>query len=117
MYYYKTACELVFLCGGQSPLIKVSVAVSPTVNVSVMLLQMNLALIHDRLHIKSFWEKRINADCQYAENEEQRMNKSALKKSVTHLTAQHHTITHSYKITKCGLFKVENVSEVGSALM
>ncbi|XP_018519790.1 protein FAM240B [Lates calcarifer] len=41
---------------------------------------MNLALIHDRLHIKSFWEKRINADCQYAENEEQRMNKSALKK-------------------------------------
>ncbi|KAM4745734.1 protein FAM240B [Anableps anableps] len=41
---------------------------------------MNLALIHDRLYIKSFWENRINADNQHAESEEQRMNKSALKK-------------------------------------
>ncbi|KAM9360874.1 protein FAM240B [Symphorus nematophorus] len=41
---------------------------------------MNLAKIHDRLHIKTFWEKRIDSDCQYAENEQQRMDKSALKK-------------------------------------
>ncbi|XP_044053490.1 protein FAM240B [Siniperca chuatsi] len=41
---------------------------------------MNLALIHDRLHIKSFWEKRINNQCQHAESEEQRVNKSALNK-------------------------------------
>ncbi|XP_038559318.1 protein FAM240B [Micropterus salmoides] len=41
---------------------------------------MNLALIHDRMHIKNFWEKKINNDCQYAESEEQRMNKSALNK-------------------------------------
>ncbi|XP_069378982.1 protein FAM240C [Paralichthys olivaceus] len=41
---------------------------------------MNLALIHDRLHIKTFWEKKINSECQFAENEEQRMNKSALNK-------------------------------------
>ncbi|XP_040011541.1 protein FAM240B [Xiphias gladius] len=41
---------------------------------------MNVALIHDRLHTKTFWEKRINAQCQLAESEEQRMNKSALKK-------------------------------------
>ncbi|KAM6930946.1 protein FAM240B-like [Xenentodon cancila] len=41
---------------------------------------MNLALVHDRLQIKSFWEGRINTECQHAENEEQRMNKSALKK-------------------------------------
>ncbi|XP_040897632.1 protein FAM240B [Toxotes jaculatrix] len=41
---------------------------------------MNLALIHDRLHIKTFWEKRINTECQHAESEEQRMKKSALKK-------------------------------------
>uniref|UniRef100_A0A3P8VKY7 Uncharacterized protein n=1 Tax=Cynoglossus semilaevis TaxID=244447 RepID=A0A3P8VKY7_CYNSE len=40
---------------------------------------MNLALIHDRLHIKTFWEKRINAEGQYAETEEQRRNKSALQ--------------------------------------
>ncbi|MEQ2172360.1 hypothetical protein GOODEAATRI_020254 [Goodea atripinnis] len=43
---------------------------------------MNLALIHDRLHIKSFWENRISADNQHADTEEQRMNKSALRKSV-----------------------------------
>ncbi|XP_071340190.1 protein FAM240B isoform X2 [Trachinotus anak] len=42
---------------------------------------MNLALIHDRLYIKTFWEKRIDTQCQNLENEEQRMNKSALKKS------------------------------------
>ncbi|XP_071340192.1 protein FAM240B isoform X4 [Trachinotus anak] len=41
---------------------------------------MNLALIHDRLYIKTFWEKRIDTQCQNLENEEQRMNKSALKK-------------------------------------
>ncbi|XP_023199895.1 protein FAM240A [Xiphophorus maculatus] len=41
---------------------------------------MNLALIHDRLYIKSFWENRISADNQHAESEENRMNKSALKK-------------------------------------
>ncbi|XP_047237393.1 protein FAM240B [Girardinichthys multiradiatus] len=41
---------------------------------------MNLALIHDRQHINSFWENRINADNQHAETEEQRMNKSALRK-------------------------------------
>lgn len=48
--------------------------------ISIVLLQMNLALIHDRMHIKNFWEKKINNDCQYAESEEQRMNKSALNK-------------------------------------
>ncbi|XP_041644514.1 protein FAM240B [Cheilinus undulatus] len=41
---------------------------------------MNLALIHDRPNIKTFWEKRIDSDCQYAESEEKRRNKSALKK-------------------------------------
>ncbi|XP_070819676.1 protein FAM240B [Chaetodon trifascialis] len=41
---------------------------------------MNLALIHDRLHIKTFWEKRISSQCQQVESEEQRMEKSALKK-------------------------------------
>ncbi|XP_058491215.1 protein FAM240B [Solea solea] len=41
---------------------------------------MNLALIHDRLHIKTFWEKKIHCEGQDAENEEQRRNKSALKK-------------------------------------
>uniref|UniRef100_A0A8P4KCW6 Uncharacterized protein n=3 Tax=Dicentrarchus labrax TaxID=13489 RepID=A0A8P4KCW6_DICLA len=40
---------------------------------------MNVALIHDRLHIKTFWEKRINNDCEHAESEEQRKEKSALK--------------------------------------
>ncbi|KAM4577982.1 protein FAM240B [Fundulus diaphanus] len=41
---------------------------------------MNLALIHDRLHIKSFWENRISAENQHVESEEQRRTKSALKK-------------------------------------
>uniref|UniRef100_A0A3Q3AUY2 Family with sequence similarity 240 member A n=1 Tax=Kryptolebias marmoratus TaxID=37003 RepID=A0A3Q3AUY2_KRYMA len=39
---------------------------------------MNLALIHDRLNIKSFWEERINADNRHAESEETRVNRSAL---------------------------------------
>uniref|UniRef100_A0A3Q0R2J6 Uncharacterized protein n=1 Tax=Amphilophus citrinellus TaxID=61819 RepID=A0A3Q0R2J6_AMPCI len=39
---------------------------------------MNLALVHDRELIKTFWEKRIETQTQQAENEEQRMNKSAL---------------------------------------
>ncbi|XP_026198280.1 protein FAM240C isoform X2 [Anabas testudineus] len=42
--------------------------------------KMNLALIHDRLHIKSFWEKKIDTECQHVQSEEQRRNKSALKK-------------------------------------
>ncbi|XP_068594554.1 protein FAM240C [Brachionichthys hirsutus] len=41
---------------------------------------MNAALIHDRLHIKSFWEKRINNQCRHKETEEQRMKRSALQK-------------------------------------
>uniref|UniRef100_A0A3Q3DZ51 Family with sequence similarity 240 member A n=1 Tax=Labrus bergylta TaxID=56723 RepID=A0A3Q3DZ51_9LABR len=40
---------------------------------------MNLALIHDRNHIKTFWEKRIDSECQHVESEGQRRNKSALK--------------------------------------
>uniref|UniRef100_A0A3B3ZKS6 Uncharacterized protein n=1 Tax=Periophthalmus magnuspinnatus TaxID=409849 RepID=A0A3B3ZKS6_9GOBI len=39
---------------------------------------MNLALVHDRLHIKSFWEKRIQDDSEHAETEEQRRSQSAL---------------------------------------
>ncbi|XP_072289586.1 protein FAM240B [Eucyclogobius newberryi] len=41
---------------------------------------MNLALVHDRLHIKSFWEKRINNDSEHATTEEQRRGRSALCK-------------------------------------
>ncbi|KAF3695280.1 Protein FAM240B [Channa argus] len=41
---------------------------------------MNLALIHDRLQIKTFWEKKIDAECQHVETEEQRRKRSALKK-------------------------------------
>ncbi|XP_061586149.1 protein FAM240B [Cololabis saira] len=41
---------------------------------------MNVALVHDRLQIKSLWEDRINTECQDVENEEKRMNKSALEK-------------------------------------
>ncbi|XP_068166240.1 protein FAM240B [Antennarius striatus] len=41
---------------------------------------MNAALIHDRLHIKSFWEKRISNHSQHDDTEEQRMEKSALQK-------------------------------------
>uniref|UniRef100_A0A3Q1EXX4 Family with sequence similarity 240 member A n=1 Tax=Acanthochromis polyacanthus TaxID=80966 RepID=A0A3Q1EXX4_9TELE len=39
---------------------------------------MNLALIHDRLHIKTFWEKRIDTQSRHEDSEEQRMNQSAL---------------------------------------
>ncbi|XP_051806573.1 protein FAM240C [Acanthochromis polyacanthus] len=42
---------------------------------------MNLALIHDRLHIKTFWEKRIDTQSRHEDSEEQRMNQSALNKS------------------------------------
>ncbi|XP_041855470.1 protein FAM240B [Melanotaenia boesemani] len=41
---------------------------------------MNLALVHDRLLIKTFWEQRVNTHNQRDEVEEQRMNKSALNK-------------------------------------
>ncbi|XP_034548576.1 protein FAM240B [Notolabrus celidotus] len=41
---------------------------------------MNLALIHDRLHIKTFWEKRIDSEGQYVDKEEQRKTRSALNK-------------------------------------
>ncbi|KAG7219757.1 hypothetical protein INR49_018850 [Caranx melampygus] len=53
---------------------------TPPVKLTDVQLDMNLALIHDRLHIKTFWENRINTQCLNAENEEQRMNKSALSK-------------------------------------
>ncbi|XP_056889109.1 uncharacterized protein LOC130525881 isoform X2 [Takifugu flavidus] len=43
--------------------------------------EMNLALVHNRQHIQTLWEKRISSRCQYEENEEQRMEKSALKSS------------------------------------
>ncbi|RVE67805.1 hypothetical protein OJAV_G00085500 [Oryzias javanicus] len=42
--------------------------------------EMNLALVHDRQHIKSFWESKINSECRDVEKEQQRMNKSALRK-------------------------------------
>lgn len=48
---------------------------------------MNVALIHDRLHIKTFWEKRIDAHSQNTLGEEERMNGSALQKLVA---APHH---------------------------
>ncbi|XP_063339935.1 protein FAM240B [Pelmatolapia mariae] len=41
---------------------------------------MNLALVHDRELIKTFWERRIETQTQQAESEEQRMSQSALKK-------------------------------------
>ncbi|XP_037536763.1 protein FAM240C [Nematolebias whitei] len=41
---------------------------------------MNLALIHDRPHVKTFWEGRIDADNRHAESEEKRVNRSALTK-------------------------------------
>ncbi|KAM8887169.1 protein FAM240B [Spinachia spinachia] len=41
---------------------------------------MNLAKIHEGLHLKTFWEKRIHSESQHAESEEQRRNRSALKK-------------------------------------
>uniref|UniRef100_A0AAV2MQ97 Uncharacterized protein n=1 Tax=Knipowitschia caucasica TaxID=637954 RepID=A0AAV2MQ97_KNICA len=42
--------------------------------------EMNLAKVHDRLNIKSFWEKRIGGDTQHAQSEEQRRSRSALCK-------------------------------------
>uniref|UniRef100_A0A3Q2V617 Family with sequence similarity 240 member A n=3 Tax=Haplochromini TaxID=319058 RepID=A0A3Q2V617_HAPBU len=40
---------------------------------------MNLALVHDRELIKTFWERRIETQTQQADSEEQRMSQSALK--------------------------------------
>uniref|UniRef100_A0A3Q3XFA4 Uncharacterized protein n=1 Tax=Mola mola TaxID=94237 RepID=A0A3Q3XFA4_MOLML len=40
---------------------------------------MNVALIHDRLHIQTFWETRISDQCRHAESEEHRMEGSALR--------------------------------------
>lgn len=57
-----------------------------------MLWQMNAALIHDRLHIKTFWEKRITNQCEQSESEEQRLQRSALTKYQTTLT---HRRTHN----------------------
>ncbi|XP_062400103.1 retrotransposon-like protein 1 [Sardina pilchardus] len=41
---------------------------------------MNLALIHEKLIIKSFWEQRIDKHSHVSETEESRMKKSALGK-------------------------------------
>ncbi|XP_076857352.1 protein FAM240C [Brachyhypopomus gauderio] len=41
---------------------------------------MNEALIHDKLFIKTFWEKRIGNHTKDIENEELRMKNSALSK-------------------------------------
>ncbi|KAF7655496.1 hypothetical protein LDENG_00055250 [Lucifuga dentata] len=41
---------------------------------------MNLALIHDKLFIKTFWEKRIDSHCQQELSEEQRISRSALQR-------------------------------------
>ncbi|KAM3867610.1 protein FAM240C [Diretmus argenteus] len=41
---------------------------------------MNVALIHDKLFIKTFWEKKIGNHDQQLEGEEQRANRSALTK-------------------------------------
>ncbi|XP_053359152.1 protein FAM240B [Clarias gariepinus] len=41
---------------------------------------MNAALIHDKLFIKSFWEKRISNHTQMTDGEEIRMKNSALSK-------------------------------------
>ena len=43
---------------------------------------MSLALIHDKDHIKNFWEKKIVAVGKHCETEEMRKSKSALRKSV-----------------------------------
>jgi len=68
---------------------------------------MNLALVHDRLQIKSFWEERINTECQHAETEEQRRNRSSLKKSVTSHSSAHHILTATMRET------AENVQRKG----
>ncbi|XP_060786784.1 protein FAM240B [Neoarius graeffei] len=41
---------------------------------------MNAALIHDKLFIKAFWEKRISNHTQITNSEELRMKNSALSK-------------------------------------
>ncbi|XP_017324326.1 protein FAM240B [Ictalurus punctatus] len=41
---------------------------------------MNAALIHDKVFIKTFWEKRITNHSQMTEDEELRMKNSALTK-------------------------------------
>ncbi|KAM3610241.1 uncharacterized protein V6R79_001208 [Siganus canaliculatus] len=41
---------------------------------------MNVALIHDRLHIQTFWEGRISRQSEQSESEERRMERSALNK-------------------------------------
>ncbi|CAL8253031.1 unnamed protein product [Boreogadus saida] len=41
---------------------------------------MSLALIHDKDHIKNFWEKKIVAVGEHCETEEMRKSKSALRK-------------------------------------
>ncbi|XP_027023277.2 protein FAM240C [Tachysurus fulvidraco] len=41
---------------------------------------MNAALIHDKLFIKGFWEKRITNHSQIKENEELRLKNSAMSK-------------------------------------
>ncbi|CAN9512811.1 unnamed protein product [Ophioblennius macclurei] len=41
---------------------------------------MNAALIHDRLCIKTFWEKRIDDQSRHVESEEERQSRSALCK-------------------------------------
>ncbi|KAJ3603657.1 hypothetical protein NHX12_028401 [Muraenolepis orangiensis] len=41
---------------------------------------MNIALIHDKDHIKNFWEKKIVADEVQSETEAMRKSKSSLRK-------------------------------------
>ncbi|XP_046728136.1 protein FAM240B [Silurus meridionalis] len=41
---------------------------------------MSAALIHDKLFIKAYWEKKISNHVQITENEESRMKSSALSK-------------------------------------
>ncbi|XP_061881280.1 uncharacterized protein LOC133632701 [Entelurus aequoreus] len=45
---------------------------------------MSLARIHDRQHIKTFWENRIHVHDEHATCEEQRRNASALHKQRIH---------------------------------
>lgn len=67
-----------------------------------MLWQMNAALIHDRLHIKTFWEKRISNQCEHTESEEQRLQKSALTKyQTTHAHTHTHTIDRTIFTKSC----------------
>ncbi|XP_028314367.1 protein FAM240B [Gouania willdenowi] len=41
---------------------------------------MNVAKIHDRLYIKTFWEKRIESQSEQKVNEDQRRSRSALSR-------------------------------------